>query len=138
MKLKIKKIKPLFNSLICTMNRYEDDVKSGGLIVGTKIKGTLKEYQEVVAVGPFVKEINVGDKVMINPARFAVVNHKHNPGDLSENIQKDTTSISYQFDVVNIDDEDYLYLQDRDIMYVFEGEEVDTPDIIVPEKKILI
>jgi len=126
MELKIRKIKPLFNSLICTMNKYEDDVVAGGIIVGTKTRGTLKEYQEVIAVGPFVKDINVGDKVMINPARFAVVNHKHNPGNLADNIQKDTTSISYQFDVVNIEGNDYLYLQDRDIMYVFEGEEVES------------
>lgn len=137
MKLKIRKIKPLFNSIVCTMDKYEEDVMSNGLIVGTKTKGTLKEYQKVVAKGPFVKDINVGDMVMINPARFAVVNHKHNPDNLMDNIQKDTTLISYQFDVVTIEDKDYLYLQDRDVMYVFEGEEIEDT-IEIPENKIII
>ena len=133
--LKITKIKPLFNSLVTTMDKYEEDSMIGTIVDATKQKGALKEYQTVVAVGPFVKDIQVGDKVMINPARFAKVNHKFKPNSLAEDIQRDTTTITYQFDVVTIDNKDYLYLQDRDIMYVFEGEET---NVEIPEKTIIV
>jgi len=44
MGMKITKIKPMFNTLLTTMNKYEDDVKQGSIIDSTKQKGTLKEY----------------------------------------------------------------------------------------------
>ena len=34
--LKVKKIKPMFTSLITTMDKYEKDVKIGGLIDTTR------------------------------------------------------------------------------------------------------
>ena len=135
--LKITKIKPLFTGLLTTMERYEDDVRAGSLIDATRTKGTIKEYQTVVAVGPAVRDIKIGDKVMINPQRYAIVDHKSNPNSLKDGIIGDTASVTYSFDVVTMNDEDYLYLQDRDIMYVFEGEE--KSDIIdIPEKTIMI
>lgn len=142
--LKINNVKPMFTSLVTTMEKYEDDAKLGSLIDGTKTSGTLKEYQTVVAVGSqCCKDIKVGDKVMINPQRFANVSHKHKPNSLAENIQQDTTSITYSFDVININGEDHLLLQDRDIMYVFEGEEVTDNDevssnIIIPDSKLIL
>ncbi len=137
MSLKITKIKPLFTGLLTTMERYEDDVRAGSLIDATRTKGTIKEYQTVVAVGPAVRDIKIGDKVMINPQRYAIVDHKSNPNSLKDGIIGDTASVTYSFDVVTMNDEDYLYLQDRDIMYVFEGEE--KSDIIdIPEKTIMI
>lgn len=41
--LKINKIKPLFNRLLVTADKYEKDVVKGGVVVITA--GTLKEYQ---------------------------------------------------------------------------------------------
>ena len=143
MTLKINKIMPLFTSLITTMNKYEDDVKIGSIVDGSKAKGTLKEYQKVIAVGPSVREIKEGDWVMINPQRFATVNHKHKPNSLAQDVQKDTTTITYSFDVVNMNGEDYLLLQDRDIMYVFEGEEIEETEeksspLIIPDSNLII
>ena len=43
--LKIKSIKPMFDSLITTMNKYEEDGYENGVIV--KQAGVLKEYQKV-------------------------------------------------------------------------------------------
>ena len=63
--LKIKSIKPMFDSLVTTMNKYEEDGYENGVIV--KQAGVLKEYQKVIAVGPAVRNIEVGDMVMINP-----------------------------------------------------------------------
>lgn len=137
--LKITKVKPMFTSIVTTMNKYDEDVVTNGIIDGSKVKGTLKEYQTVVAVGPNAR-VQEGDKIMINPARYAKVNHKHKKNSLGELEKDDITSISYSFDVVNINGVDHLLLQDSDVMYVFEGEEVpDTePSIVIPEPKILV
>ena len=136
--LKIKSIKPMFDSLVTTMNKYEDDGFKNGVIV--KQAGSLKEYQTVIAVGPAVRNIEVGDKVMINPSRYAKV--KHNEGSLKDGIVADNPIIGYEFRTVTINDEECLYLQSQDIMYSFEGEEVEDKkdnkvSLIMPNNKIL-
>ena len=127
----------MFTSLICTMDRYEDDEKTGNIIVASKTRGTIKEYQTVVEVGPNVRDVKPGDKIMIDPKRFAVV--KHQEGSIKDGVISDNPVISYKFDVVTMNDTDYLLLQDRDILYIFEGEEEEekpksnlyTPELIV-------
>lgn len=136
--LKIKSIKPMFDSLVTTMNKYEDDGFKNGVIV--KQAGSLKEYQTVIAVGPAVRNIEVGDKVMINPSRYAKM--KHNEGSLKNGIVADNPIIGYEFRTVTINDEECLYLQSQDIMYSFEGEEVEDKkdnkvSLIMPNNKIL-
>ena len=136
--LKIKSIKPMFDSLVTTMNKYEDDGFKNGVIV--KQAGSLKEYQTVIAVGPAVRNIEVGDKVMINPSRYAKM--KHNEGSLKNGIVADNPIIGYEFRTVTINDEECLYLQSQDIMYSFEGDEVEDKkdnkvSLIIPNNKIL-
>lgn len=139
--LKVKKIKPMFTSIITSMDKYEHDVRTtGGLIDTTKQQGGLKEYQTVLAVGSSVRDIKVGDLVCINPTRFAV--KKHQEGSLKDGIITDNPIIKYNFDVVIMDDKQCLLLQDRDIDYVIEEwEEVPDPTpstLIKPEEKKLI
>ena len=136
--LKIKSIKPMFDSLVTTMNKYEDDGFENGVIV--KQAGSLKEYQTVIAVGPAVRNIEVGDMVMINPTRYAKM--KHQKGSLKDGVITDNPVIGYEFKTVTINDEEYLYLQSQDIMYSFEGEEVEDKkdnkvNLIIPNNKIL-
>lgn len=134
---KIKKIKPLFTALITTMDRYEDDAKIGVLIDATKSKGTIKEYQKVVAIGENVRGVKEGDVVSINPARFAV--KKHQEGSLKDGVITDNPVIDYRFDIVEMNDIPYLLLQDRDINYVIDEFEEDKPPIIdIPENKKII
>lgn len=121
--LKLKKVKPLMYNLITTMDTYEADVvDSLGLIDVTKRVGALKEYQKVVAVGPFVKEIKEGDLVCINPIRFGVKQHKE--GTLKDGILTDNPVIKYNFDVIEINDVPHLMLRDSDISFVVEEFEV--------------
>lgn len=136
--MKIKKIKPLFTAVITTMDRYENDAKIGVLIDTTKSKGTIKEYQTVIAIGDNVRGIKVGDVVSINPARFAV--KKHQEGSLKDGVITDNPVIDYRFDIVEMNDTPYLLLQDRDINYVIDDFEDDKPPKIeLPEdKKIII
>ena len=137
--LKVKKIKPMFTALITTMDKYEQDMTTGGLINVTKMQGGLKEYQTVLAVGGSVRDIKVGDLVCVNPTRFAV--KKHQAGSLKDGVISDNPVTTYNFDVVEMDGKQCLLLQDRDIDFIIEEwEEIpDNPSsIIQPEKKPLI
>lgn len=139
--LKIKKIRPMFTSLITTMDKYKEDTYTeGGLIDTTKQVGGLKEYQRVLAVGESVKSVKVGDLVCVNPSRFAV--RKHQAGSLKDGVITDNPVTTYNFDVVEIDDKQCLLLQDRDIEFIIEEyEEVpDSPSPIILEapKKIIV
>ncbi len=130
----------MFNSLITTMDKYDEDVKVGGLIDSKKTKGSLKEYQKVLALGTTVRDIKVGDLVCINPTRFGV--KKHREGSLKDGIITDNPIITYNFDVVEMDNNQCLLLQDRDIDFIIEDwEEVPDPStssLIMPDKKSII
>ena len=137
--LKIKKIKPMFTALITSMDKYEQDVTTGGLINVTKMQGGLKEYQTVLAVGESVRGIKVGDLVCVNPTRFAV--KKHEEGSLKDGVITDNPVTTYNFDVVEMDGKQCLLLQDRDIDFIIEDwEEIsDTENSInIPSKEIII
>lgn len=135
--LKVKKIKPLFNRLLVTSDKYEKDVKQGGVVTITA--GTLKEYQRVIAVGSTVRDIKEGDLVLINPTRYAI--RKHNEGSLKNNVVTDNPVTSYNFNLVELDGQVCILLYDQDIDYVVEDFE-ETPEqtstIITPEKKLIV
>lgn len=136
--LHIKKIKPLFTALVVTADRFEKDMYSGGLIMANK--GDLKTWQTVISIGSSIRDIQVGDKIVFNADNYAVKKYS------KESIQNDldnNKTIQYNFNWVTIDDEngnpqDCLLLNDRDILYSFEGEEIDEPAIEIPKKKILL
>ena len=137
--LKVKKIRPLFTSLVTTMNKYKEDTIVGGLINPSKGKGSLMEYQTVLSVGSSVKDIKVGDLVCINPSRFAIKKHKE--GSLKDGVITDNPVITYNFDVVEMDENKCLLLQDRDIDFIIEEYEEITDkssNIIQPEEKKII
>lgn len=138
--LNIKKIKPMFNQVICTMDKYTDeDIKIGQIIDVHKVNNPIKEYQKVVAIGPMVKNISVGDIVMINPKRYQKV--KHQEGSLKDGVITDNLVVGYNFNVIELDHVKYLLLQDNDIDFVieeYEEEESPQSDIIVPNNDIIL
>lgn len=127
------------NYLVTTKDEYTDEDFKGKLIA-TKVRGALKEYQKVVAVGPMVRGIQVGDVVCINPKRYA--KYKHNPGSLKDGVVTDNPVISYSFNVIELDHVPHLLLTDQDIDFVIEEceeeEEKPTGPIIVPKRKIIV
>lgn len=132
----IKKVKPMFNGIVTTLNRYGNDQKIKGtdLIDSTKV-GAVKEYQTVVSIGPMVRGINVGDVVFINPKRYAVMKHK--PGTLQDGVIKDNPVVGYNFDIIEIDGVEHLYIQDGDVKFVAEIEEFEeNPTLVVPDGKL--
>lgn len=135
--LTIKKVKPMFNSLVTTMDRYDTNttVKGTTLVDATK-SGAVKEYQKVIAVGPAVRGIEVGDTVFINPARYAVMKHKE--GTLSDGVIKDNPTVGYNFNTVEIEGVEHLLLFDNDIKFTAEIEEFnENPTVYVPDTKLI-
>ena len=136
--LHIKKIKPLFTSVVTTGDKFEEDLIHQNIIIARK--GDLKLWQKVVAIGSSVRDIKVGDMVMIDISHFAVKKYS------KDSIQNDINNnpvVTYQLNWVTIDDKDgkpkdCLLLSDRDIQYVFEGEEKDEPLLVPGDKTILI
>jgi co-chaperonin GroES (HSP10) len=136
--LHIKKIKPLFTTVITTGDKFEEDMKDGSIIVARK--GDLKLWQKVIAVGSSVRDIEVGDMVMINADHYAI---KRYSKDSIQNDMDNNPSLGYRFNWVNIDDEngetkECLLLNDRDILYSFEGEERNDVLEIPAKQKIII
>lgn len=136
--LHVTKIKPLFDHLLITADRFEKDMIHSGVILANK--GDLKLWQTVVAVGSVVRDIKVGDKVMINPNDFAV--KKYNKNSVHNDLDNNPV-LTYNFPFETIDDEkgepkDYLYISDRNVKYVFEGIEKDDSLLILPGNPKLI
>jgi threonine dehydrogenase-like Zn-dependent dehydrogenase len=136
----LKKVKPMFNRLITTMDSYEKDQYINGVIDSRKQKGTMKEYQTVVSVGDTVRGINEGDIVCINPTRYAVM--KHNDKSMQNGIIGDNMVLGYKFNTITIDGKEHLMLYDQDIDFVVvESEDVEdqsAPLLIQPEEKKFI
>ena len=135
--LKIKKIKPMFNRILVTADKYENDVKQGGVVVVTA--GTLKEYQKVISVGDTVRGIKEGDFVLINPTRYTV--KKHQEGSLKNGIISDNPVVSYNFNFIEVGGAICILLYDQDVDYViqeYEEAEDKTSNLILPEEKKLI
>lgn len=122
------------------MDKYTDEeLKDGTIIDIHKVNNPIKEYQRVVAVGPMVKNIEVGDLVMINPKRYGKTLHKE--GSLKDGVITDNPVISYMFNVIELDNVPHLLLLDQDINFVIEEyEEVNIPqsDIITPNNDIIV
>lgn len=137
--LNITGVRPMFNNILTTMNRYEKDEFENGIIIYKK--GDLKEYQEVIAVGSTVRDIKIGDKVMINPIRYA--KKKHQDGSLKDGVITDNPIVKYEFNIIKVNGENCLLLYDQDVMYIFEGEEIESKEqkpsnLILPDTEIIV
>lgn len=143
--LQITKVKPLFTSIVTTADRFDKDIVEGGLIMAKK--GDLKLWQKVVAIGSSVRDIKVGDMVMINADHYALKRYDKNS--LQNDLDNNPT-IKYAFNFLAIYDggtpKECLLLNDRDILYAFEGKEIDNTalpsdnntKIILPSNKLIV
>lgn len=138
--LKIKKLRPMFNHIITTMCTYEDDVIVKGVIDTNRQKGSVKEYQKVVAVGSMVKDIKVGDMVLINPKNYRILKHKE--GSMKDGVITDNPTVGYNIPTVEINGEQFMYLSDNDIEYIVEDyEDIEDPkpsSVITPPTDIIV
>lgn len=132
--LHITKIKPMFTNLLVTKEVFDKDMCEGGVIVANK--GDMKLWQTVLAVGPAIRDIKVGDKVMLRLDDYAVKKYSK---DSLQNDMDNNPIITWNLPFETIEDDkgnsvECLYIKDRDVKFVFEGEERDDA-LILPEKK---
>lgn len=117
----------MFTRILVTANSYDDhETLPGGIIDITKKKGTLKEYQTVVAVGSSVSSIKPGDIVLIDPSRYAIRKQKQTAKDDMAEYYTNTT-IGYDFNVVELQSGKCIMLDQQDIVFVVED--------YIPDKK---
>ena len=135
--MNVKKVRLRGNYVLVTNDVYTAKDFEGKL--QAKMDGALKEFQKVIAVGPVVKDIEVGDIVCINPARYAEVKYKENS--LKNDIDGLMTPIvRYHFNMVEMNHQNYILLTDQDIFYVvedFDPEEDIKSNLILPRQEII-
>ena len=137
--LKINSIKPMFNKIVTTCDVYQMGKTEGGIII--KTDGTIKEYQRVEAVGSTVRDVKVGDLVLINPKRYLVAQHS-NEKDSLRNVNGDELTMGVDFPIVEYGGKKHLLIYDQDIDYIIDGDEVEDEQpkssLILPEEKKVI
>lgn len=119
--MKLKKIKPMWTSVITTADKYLEPqlIAGSSLIDASKTKSGLKEYQTVIAVGTTVRDIKAGDVVLVNPARYEV--RKYDKNSTQEAMTETYNQVvNYNFNMLILDGKECLHLQDRDIDYIIE------------------
>ena len=128
--LKIKSIKPMHTKLVTTAERYEENDTASGLIL--KTAGSVKEYQKVIAVGSMVRDIKVGDIVMINPTKY--MKKQFNDNSLREDFV-DNPVVSVNIPTVEMDGKSYFILDSgTDIDYIID----DYEDIPEPQPSAIL
>lgn len=122
--LKIIKCRPMLNHIITTANVYEESQINGGVIDDEgKLEGKFKEYQTVVSVGPHVRDVQVGDLVIINPSAYCKPRHKTKADSIKGLMGEDEVEMIVEFPIIDINGEPHLFLFDRDIDLVIEEKE---------------
>mgnify|MGYP003550749384 CR=1 FL=1 len=127
--MKLKKIKPMFNSIVTTCDKFETAqyIPGTSMIDNSKPQGSVEPYQTVVAVGEMVRCIKPGDIVMINPRHYEVKKFKEDS--LNNGVTQVNSVLRYEFNTIILNDKEHLYLQDRDIDFIIEEGEEDTTSI---------
>ena len=136
--MNIKKIKPLFTAVVVTADIYPREHKEHNIISPKANK--LKEYQKVVAVGDLVRGIKEGDLVCIDLSSYAQWKYKKNSvkSDMEE---LHNEIVGYNVPQIKIDDQDWMYLDIRDIKYIvqeYDDKENEEQTIITPNKSIIL
>ena len=140
--LKIQKIKPMATRLVVTGEKFTEDMYDEHGIIESK-KGDLKTYQKVLEVGPMVRDVKPGDMVMINFMHYAVMQYDPNSlkGDMGMNKVKEFRFNRVDLYDENGDSQECLYIDQQDIIFAFEGDEVQgckKPIILPKDKEIML
>lgn len=126
--LKIKKLKPIYTSILTTYNKYStpETVEGSDIIDPAKAKIMVKEYQKVLEVGNQVRLVKPGDIIVINPMKYAKYKQVLQKNSLRNDTQQYKNEIvGFDFPIVEVNDQEYLLLDERDILYIVEEAEED-------------
>ena len=121
--IKINEIKPLFTTVITTLDVYEEDLIENGVLKAPQ--GSLRMYQKVLAVGSSVRDVKVGDTVLLNFANYIVRKFKENS--IKEDMSAQEDEYVYDIPRILIGGKICGKFQDRDVEGVItEFEEFET------------
>lgn len=136
---KIKKLKPLYTGIITTANRYTQDSTSGLIIDSKKLAGNIKEYQTVLEIGSSVREVKVGDTVLLDFSHY-LVKDKSRPENDENSIRSEFLQPTYHLElpVIEMDNNEVLTLQEKDVAFIADIEEGSSSPIITPKKANII
>ena len=109
--IKIKALAPQFTTVITTLDVYEEDLIVDGMLAAPR--GSLRLLQKVLAVGPLVQDIKVGDLVLLNFQNYKELSYKD--GDVKNQITNMEKEVTYDIPRIIIDDKLCGKFQDRDI-----------------------
>lgn len=132
--LELRKVQPMFSQVLVTEELYGyDDVSAGGVIVN--VKGDIKSYQTVVAVGSDVTQVKPGDVVKINFAKYAIL--KEDPN--SVKAINDNKVVTLRLNEVEMTDKDgnsvmCFLIDQRDIQYILK----DYDEVVYNKKDELV
>lgn len=125
--------------IVTTANKYDADEVVNGVSVPTK--GLYKEFQDVLAVGPSVKDVKVGEKVKIDFARYKRMTHeqvqKSREERFSELDTTDKSTVVYAVPTEVVDGEEVFLLRETDVTYVVEDCEDVKSDIALIKPGII-
>jgi hypothetical protein len=116
-----------------------------GLYTGKE--NTTKEYQTVLAVGPSVRGIEVGDLISINPSRYIKLLHKQGLKDLDRNVTKDDIHavVDFPTELVYTKHEDgsesskeVLILFDNDVHFVVKPGDYEEFSPVIEKPSLII
>ena len=117
--LKIKKLTPVYTSILVTCNKYSEPEKVGdtNIIDPAKAKIMVKEYQKVLAVG---------DTIAINPMKYAKYKQVAQKNSLRNDVQQYKNEIvGFDFPTMDVNGEEVMLLDERDILYIINDYEDD-------------
>ena len=121
--IKINEIKPLFTTIITTLDVYEEDLIENGALKAPQ--GSLRMYQKVLAVGSSVRDVKVGDTVLLNFGNYIVRKFKENS--IKEDMSAQEDEYVYDIPRILIGGKICGKFQDRDVEGVVTGfEEFET------------
>lgn len=132
--LELRKIKPVFSQVLVTEDVYGyDDHNAAGII--TALKGDIKPYQTVVAVGDDVKFVKPGDVVAINYYKYAELQEDPNSVKAMEGNKMVKLHLN-EVEITNDDGESVtcFIIDQRDIKYILE----DFNEVVYDNKDELI
>jgi len=109
--IKINEIKPLFTTIITTLDVYEEDLIENGVLKAPQ--GSLRMYQKVLAVGSSVRDVKVGDMVLLNFGNYIVRKFKENS--IKEDMSAQEDEYVYDIPRILIGGKICGKFQDRDV-----------------------
>ena len=109
--IRINEIQPLFTTIITTLDIYEEDLIENGVLKAPQ--GSLRMYQKVLAVGSSVRDVKVGDTVLLNFGNYIVRKFKENS--IKEDMSAQEDEYVYDIPRILIGGKICGKFQDRDV-----------------------